>query len=376
MITSSTTSTGKPNITWHTCPFTGLPVEVSESRVGGPQGVAIRYQCLTRVDACQPGNCPLFPDEGQEIPSAGPYELPYRGERGFCSILMSALGGDGANTAAKLLFEVALGEMKLDGGLDAKYGSEKTGTPTDVSIRLTDAASPVHASGPTRRPHILVIFRSELIRPLNLTAGLREDATVIVNTTRDAAEIRNALEMHSGTLRIMDATGIARRTKSRLNMPLLADLCRVLGFPDAALEGPITKRWPRQAEANIAAFRAAREELRVTYFPADGRYNLRPPQPMATNVGYETMLNGSSIRARSSISIPKDGSRRSLSSPPVFNRDACIDCVLCLTVCPDPGSIVWKDEKMVGINAAYCKACMRCVSVCPETKKGKALTHA
>ena len=157
-------------------------------------------------------------------------------------------------------------------------------------------------------------------------------------------------------------------------MPLLADLCRVLGFPDATLEGSIAKKWPRGADANLAAFRQAREEVKTDYFPGAGKYDLQPPRSIATAVGYNTMLNGSAIRARDFILLPKPGARRSLSDPPVFNRDACIDCVLCLTVCPDPGSIVWQDEKMIGINAAFCKACMRCVAVCPPTKKGKALT--
>ena len=51
------------------------------------------------------------------------YELPYRDELGFCNILISALGGDGANMAAKLLFRIGCGEFSLDGGYEGKYGS-------------------------------------------------------------------------------------------------------------------------------------------------------------------------------------------------------------------------------------------------------------
>ncbi len=368
------TTQAKPSVGWQTCPFTGLPVEIAEIRAGGPKGITIRYQCLTRVSACRPGACPLFPEEGETVAVSGPYSLPYRSERGFCNILMSALGGDGANTAAKLLFEVAVNRMGLTGGLDAKYGSEKTGTPTDVSIRLTDLDRPIRASGPTRRPQILVVFHPELIRPLQITAGLQEDATVIVNTTRTPEETREMLELHSGSVRVLDATAIARQARSRLNMPLLADLCRVLGFPDAALEEPIVKKWARQADANLAAFRNAREQVRSAYFSADGRYPLKPAREIATAIGFETMLNGSAIAATRFLSVPAPGSHRSIESPPVFRREACIDCVLCLTVCPDPGSLIWKDRKMLGVDAAYCKACMRCVAVCPTTKNGKALT--
>jgi pyruvate ferredoxin oxidoreductase gamma subunit len=58
------------------------------------------------------------------------YVLPYQDQLGFTNILMSALGGDGANMAAKLLIKIAVEKLDLDGGYDAKYGSEKTGTPT------------------------------------------------------------------------------------------------------------------------------------------------------------------------------------------------------------------------------------------------------
>jgi Pyruvate/2-oxoacid:ferredoxin oxidoreductase delta subunit len=43
-------------------------------------------------------------------------------------------------------------------------------------------------------------------------------------------------------------------------------------------------------------------------------------------------------------------------------------------VCSDPGGLLWKEGRMVGIDDRFCKGCMRCVEVCPETKKGKALT--
>ena len=86
------------------------------------------------------------------------------------------------------------------------------------------------------------------------------------------------------------------------------------------------------------------------------------------------MLDGGTIRAAEALTVPKEGSHRSLSAPPNFNREACIDCVLCLTVCPDPGALVWREDKMAGIDRAYCKACMRCVAVCAMTKKGRALT--
>ena len=44
------------------------------------------------------------------------YRLPYQDELGFTNILLTALGGDGANMAAKLLFKIAVEALDLDGG--------------------------------------------------------------------------------------------------------------------------------------------------------------------------------------------------------------------------------------------------------------------
>ncbi|MDO8629979.1 MAG: hypothetical protein Q7R41_05750, partial [Phycisphaerales bacterium] len=96
------------------------------------------------------------------------YQLPRQDDLGFCNILISALGGDGANMGGKLLFKIGCGEFGLDGGYDARYGSEKKGTPTDVSVRFCRPGTPVRQSGPTPTPHFLVVFHADLIEPLDL----------------------------------------------------------------------------------------------------------------------------------------------------------------------------------------------------------------
>ncbi|HOF88607.1 MAG TPA: ferredoxin, partial [Armatimonadota bacterium] len=108
------------------------------------------------------------------------YQLPYQDSRGFTNCLLCAIGGDGANMAAKLLFKLGAKYLDLDGAYDARYGSEKKGTPTDVSLKFCYFGTPVLESGPNNRPHILVVFREELILTQGLNRGLQENATVIV----------------------------------------------------------------------------------------------------------------------------------------------------------------------------------------------------
>ena len=299
------------------------------------------------------------------------YQLAFSDDQGFCNILFSALGGDGANMAAKMLFKLGVLDMGLDGGYDAKYGSEKKGTPTDVSVRFCKVGTIVRAVGPTTSPHILVAFHESLIRPLQLNKGLHPNAIVIVNSKKSPEEVRDILNLHSGKIICLDATSIAEETHSRLNMPMLAMLCSVLGFPANIVEEAVEKQWPRAAEANVAAFRSAVSTASQAEFSDDGKYPLVPFSESRGGLGYLNMLPGGTTDALKHSTLNRDNSEGALGPNPVFDTEECTSCGMCLTVCADPGAIVWKDKKMQGINPKFCKSCMRCVVICPRT--GRAL---
>lgn len=302
------------------------------------------------------------------------FALPTHDELGFCNILMSALGGDGANMAAKLLFKIGVTRFGLDGGYDARYGSEKKGTATDVSVRFAARGTPVRQSGPTQRPHFLVVFRRELIEPLGLHRGLQSGAVCIVNATESPQDLRHALQLHSGRIVCIDATRIARETGSRPNMPLLAALCHELGFPDDDVKKLIAEQWPRSARANLSAYTRALEGAVHATFDDDGVYGLTAPAVIRGPLGWRNMLNGSAIDALHHTTAGRDNRIAAGGRVPVFAPEACNSCGICLTVCSDPGGLVWQDGRMTGIDAAFCKGCMRCVEVCPATKRGQALT--
>lgn len=54
---------------------------------------------------------------------------------------------------------------------------------------------------------------------------------------------------------------------------------------------------------------------------------------------------------------------------PQLHEDLCIDCLMCIPVCPDSAILV-KDGKRGDIDYDHCKGCGICVNVCPR----KALT--
>lgn len=315
--------------------------------------------------------CPSLQAEGEKG-TMEQYKLPYQDHLGICNVFISAIGGDGANMAAKLLFKIAVESLDLNGGYDARYGSEKKGTATDVSLKVCQKDTPLRESGPTNRPHILCAFHYGLMRPLGMNKGLQPNATVIVNTTRTPDEVRDELQLHSGTIICLNAEKIAEETNSRLNMPMMAAIAKVLQFADDVVIHKIEETWPRVKDANVAAYKAAITEGVSKTFEADGKYPLVEPSIPRGQLGYTNMLNGGSIDALSHTTVNRDNRIAGYGFVPVFNEEACIGCAICMTVCSDPGGIIWKDGKVIGINTAFCKGCMRCVEVCPSTKKGKA----
>ncbi len=302
------------------------------------------------------------------------YRLPCKDDLGFCNIIFSAIGGEGANMAAKMLFKLGVEMFDLDGGYDAKYGSEKKGTATDVSVRFCDFGTPVRSAGPTTQPNFLVAFREFLIKPLGLNKGLQPNATAIVNSTKSPEEIRDILQMNSGTVICLDATEFAAKTASRLNMPMLAMLCNELKFDPEKVKAKIEKQWPKAAKANLAAFDMAVSQSKRATFKDDGKYPLVPfKEHRDERIGYLNMLNGGAIEAAKFTTVGKSNRLAGTGFFPKFDQTVCITCGMCLTVCSDPGSLKWVDAKMTGVNEDYCKGCMRCVATCPTTKKGKAL---
>ncbi|MBZ5553019.1 MAG: 2-oxoacid:acceptor oxidoreductase family protein [Acidobacteriia bacterium] len=300
--------------------------------------------------------------------------LPFQDELGFCNVLMSAIGGDGANMAAKLLFKVCVTYLDLDGAYDAKYGSEKKGTPTDVSLRLCKFGTPVRESGPTNHPHILCIFRDALVRPLALNRGLQKNALVIANTQRSPKDIREDLRLHSGTICCLDATRIALETNSRLNVPILVVLGKFLQIPLDILRRVVGETWPRASDANLQAFDRALGSFAQEHFEDDGKYPLVAPAEPRGRIGFMNMNEGGAIDATTHLNLSSSLPSASINPIPEFHAEICTHCGLCMLVCSDPGAIVWDDKKMIAIDAVYCKGCMRCVEACPDTKKGKALT--
>ena len=130
-------------------------------------------------------------------------------------------GGQGAKTAALLLADVAFKTgMHVQGF--PEYGPERMGAPITAYNRISDAPIRVHSNIYT--PQYVAVVDETLLESVDVTAGLREDGAIIINTSRPKEEILPHLKGYTGKVYTIDAHKISMATLGKYypNSPMLA----------------------------------------------------------------------------------------------------------------------------------------------------------
>lgn len=169
-------------------------------------------------------------------------ELPRINDLGFFEIRLESIGGLGANLAGKMLAEAGVVGAGLNGVSFSSYGSEKKGSAVKAHIRFCDLNTHIRDTSPVERPHVVGVFHEALVKTVNVTSGINEDSTVLVNSAKTPEELKELLKMKAGTIAVIDATSIALKEKNRVNMAMLGALFRLCPFLVAeTMKGVIEK---------------------------------------------------------------------------------------------------------------------------------------
>lgn len=169
-------------------------------------------------------------------------QLPIVNELGFFEIRLESIGGLGANLAGKMLAEAGVVGAGLNGVSFSSYGSEKKGSAVKAHIRFCDMDTHIRDTSPVERPHVVGVFHEALAKTVNVTSGIHEHSTVLVNSAKTPEELRELLKMKAGTIAVIDATSIALKEKNRVNMAMLGALFRLCPFLDTdIMKGVIEK---------------------------------------------------------------------------------------------------------------------------------------
>lgn len=140
-------------------------------------------------------------------------------------------GGQGAKTAALLLADVAFQTGKYVQGFP-EYGPERMGAPITAYNRISDEKIRVHSN--IYDPQYVVVVDESLLEAVDVTAGLKKDGAILINTEKTKEEILPHLKGYEGKVFIIDAkkVSLAAMGKYFPNTPLLAAIVRVAGVMD------------------------------------------------------------------------------------------------------------------------------------------------
>jgi pyruvate ferredoxin oxidoreductase gamma subunit len=170
-------------------------------------------------------------------------------------------GGQGVVTAAELLSVAAFDEGRHAQAFPS-FGSERSGAPVVSFCRISDR--PIRIREPIAEPDTLIVQDPTLLHQVDLFADLDVDGYLLINTSRDFAEL--GLEEFVEDFRAeraltVPASELARRHLGRPlpNAALLGGFAALTGLLKLeSVTAAIQEKFPGKAgEGNASAARAA-----------------------------------------------------------------------------------------------------------------------
>jgi pyruvate ferredoxin oxidoreductase gamma subunit len=178
-------------------------------------------------------------------------------------------GGQGAKTASLLLADAAFNTGKYVQGFP-EYGPERMGAPITAYNRISAERCTVHSN--IYEPDFVVVVDESLIQAVDVTAGLKEDGAIVINSGADPEEIRPMLKGYKGRVCTIDANRISEEELGKVfpNTPMLAAIVKVSGVVDAEefvkdMEASFKHKFaskPQVIDGNMRALKRSMEEVK------------------------------------------------------------------------------------------------------------------
>ena len=177
-------------------------------------------------------------------------------------------GGQGAKTASLLLADAAFNTGKYIQGFP-EYGPERMGAPITAYNRISDEPITVHSN--IYYPDFVVVVDDSLLEAVDVTAGLKKEGAIVINTTKSDEELKGLLKGYEGNVYKIDARKVSMETLGKYfpNTPMLAAIVKVSGVmsDEAFLEDMIGSfkhkfaKKPEVIDGNMKALEMALKEV-------------------------------------------------------------------------------------------------------------------
>ena len=145
---------------------------------------------------------------------------------GLIEIRWHGRGGQGAKTASLLLADAAFNTGKYIQGFP-EYGPERMGAPITAYNRISNKPITIHSN--IYEPDYVVVVDDTLLESVDVTAGLKKEGAIVINTTKEADELRSLLKGYEGEIYKIDARKISIEALGKYfpNTPMLAAIVKV-----------------------------------------------------------------------------------------------------------------------------------------------------
>lgn len=137
-------------------------------------------------------------------------------------------GGQGAVTAASILAEAAYYEGYKGVTSAPFFGAERRGAPVIATTRF--GWEPIRTFSLVEEPDVVVVLDETLLKVVNVTAGMRPDGIVIVNTSKSPESIHLHAKVNVSTT---NATEYAREADLVVSGTILFNTAILGGFSKA-----------------------------------------------------------------------------------------------------------------------------------------------
>ena len=178
-------------------------------------------------------------------------------------------GGQGTKTASLLLADAAFNTGKYIQGFP-EYGPERMGAPITAYNRISDNPITVHSN--IYEPNYVVVVDDTLLETVDVTAGLKADGAIVINTTKSADYLKSVLKGYKGKVYTIDARKVSTETLGRYfpNTPMLAAIVKVTGIMNDEdflkdMEGSFKHKFAKKPEVidgNMKALEMALKEVK------------------------------------------------------------------------------------------------------------------
>lgn len=178
-------------------------------------------------------------------------------------------GGQGAKSAALLLADVAFKTGAYVQGFP-EYGPERMGAPITAYNRISSNEIRVHSN--IYNPDLVVVVDETLLVSVDVTAGLKDEGAIIINSAKSAEELKPLLNGYKGRVFTVDARRISVEALGKYfpNSPMLAaavavgqvmDTDQFINEMKASYQHKFAKK-PEVIEGNMKALTMTLDELK------------------------------------------------------------------------------------------------------------------